>query len=201
MVERCAGLDVHRDNDVNAIGAVTTAAFRQTPKAAEPPETKLPTRLRADVGWLPRLSLVAVADNVVIGHLMCRSGFVDTAPALASADQGASRQPGPGCWTRPDGSAVHEPRVAGALNNLSNRFWDAGRHEESLAPSASAISLYRRLAAANPAAHDVDLARTLNNSSLGLTQAARHQEAESTRQELVQIVRRDTHPSSLAHTS
>lgn len=69
-------------HDVNAICSLTTAAFRRTSDAAEPPETELVTRLRADEAWLPQLSLVAVADNVVIGHVACTRGFVDTTPAL-----------------------------------------------------------------------------------------------------------------------
>jgi putative acetyltransferase len=38
--------------------------------------------LRADDAWLPRLSLVAVVDKLVIGHVACTRGFVDTTPAL-----------------------------------------------------------------------------------------------------------------------
>ena len=68
--------------DVDAISAVTTAAFRRRPDAPEPPETALVSRLRADVGWLPALSLVAVTDDAVIGHVVCTRGFVDDTPAL-----------------------------------------------------------------------------------------------------------------------
>jgi putative acetyltransferase len=68
--------------DVDAISAVTTAAFRRRPEAPEPPETALVSRLRADVGWLPALSLVAVTDDAVIGHVVCTRGFVDDTPAL-----------------------------------------------------------------------------------------------------------------------
>jgi putative acetyltransferase len=68
--------------DVDAISAVTTAAFCRRPDAPEPLETALVSRLRADVGWLPALSLVAVTDNAVIGHVVCTRGFVDDTPAL-----------------------------------------------------------------------------------------------------------------------
>lgn len=68
--------------DVDAVSAVTTAAFRRPPDAAEPATTALVSRLRADEGWLPALSLVAVADDAVIGHVVCTRGFVDNTPAL-----------------------------------------------------------------------------------------------------------------------
>jgi putative acetyltransferase len=68
--------------DVDAISAVITAAFRRGPGAPEPPEAALVSRLRADIGWLPALSLVAVNDDVVIGHVVCTRGFVDDTPAL-----------------------------------------------------------------------------------------------------------------------
>jgi putative acetyltransferase len=40
------------------------------------------SRLRADPGWLPALSLVAVTNDAVIGHVVCTRGFVDDIPAL-----------------------------------------------------------------------------------------------------------------------
>jgi len=68
--------------DVEAVSAVITAAFRRGPEAPEPPETELLERLRADDGWLPRLSLVAVVDHAVVGHVVCTRGHVDDRPAL-----------------------------------------------------------------------------------------------------------------------
>ena len=68
--------------DVDPIGAVTSAAFRRAPNAGEPLETELVVRLRAGEGWLSRLSLVAVLDGLVIGHVVCTRAFVDQAPAL-----------------------------------------------------------------------------------------------------------------------
>jgi putative acetyltransferase len=68
--------------DVDATGAVTTAAFRPRPDAPEPAETALVSSLRQEDGWLPALSLVAVADDAVIGHVVCSRGFVDDTPAL-----------------------------------------------------------------------------------------------------------------------
>jgi len=62
--------------DVAAIDAVHRAAFDGEV------ETKLVTALRADAGWLPALSLVAVADDVVVGHVVCTRATIDDAPAL-----------------------------------------------------------------------------------------------------------------------
>jgi putative acetyltransferase len=45
-------------------------------------ETELVKRLRADTGWLARLSLVAVAEDAVLGHVVCTRGHVDHQPAL-----------------------------------------------------------------------------------------------------------------------
>ena len=68
--------------DADAIGAIIAAAFRPAPDAAEPPETELVERLRADDGWLPRLSLVAVADGGLLGHVVCTRGSIVDRPAL-----------------------------------------------------------------------------------------------------------------------
>lgn len=68
--------------DMPAVARVTTEAFRQGSGAPEPVETALLGRLRADDGWLPALSLVAVDVDAVIGHVVCCRGFVDDAPAL-----------------------------------------------------------------------------------------------------------------------
>lgn len=80
--------------DVDAIREVTAAAFRTAPHAAPPVEPGGPPGeaplvdwLRADEGWIPELSLVAVeetgAGERVVGHAMATRGYVDAAPALA----------------------------------------------------------------------------------------------------------------------
>ena len=71
-----------KPQDADTIGAIITAAFRRAPDAPEPPETELVKRLRADDGWLPRLSLVAVADDGLLGHVVCTRGYLDDQPAL-----------------------------------------------------------------------------------------------------------------------
>jgi putative acetyltransferase len=60
----------------SAIHAVTLAAF------GRPMEADLVDALRADQGWLPALSLVAVVDGAVIGHVACTRARVDGRPVL-----------------------------------------------------------------------------------------------------------------------
>jgi putative acetyltransferase len=66
-----------KPSDVAAIAAVTEAAFQERPGG----EVQLIEWLRADEGWIPALSLVAV-DPEVIGHVVCTRGFVGDVPAL-----------------------------------------------------------------------------------------------------------------------
>lgn len=78
-----------RPSDVDAIRAVTAAAFAGAPYAAPPVEpdgvpgeATLVTWLRADPAWIPELSLVAEDSGVVVGHVVCTRGDLDGAPAL-----------------------------------------------------------------------------------------------------------------------
>ncbi|MFS3130822.1 GNAT family N-acetyltransferase [Nocardioides sp. Bht2] len=75
--------------DVAAIAAVTGAAFAGAEHSAPPVrpggppgEVDLVEWLRADEGWIPELSLVAVLHDQVVGHVLCTRGLVDDAPAL-----------------------------------------------------------------------------------------------------------------------
>ncbi|GHJ44728.1 N-acetyltransferase [Catellatospora sp. TT07R-123] len=71
-----------RPADVVAIRDVTTAAFAR-PDSPAPAEARLVDELRADGGWLPALSLVAVAhDGAIIGHVLCTRAHVGDAPVL-----------------------------------------------------------------------------------------------------------------------
>src|SRR5690242_18447111 len=65
-----------RSDDVGATGAVTRAAFGREL------EFSLLAALREDEGWVSELSLVAVVDREVVGHVVCTRGFVGTSPAL-----------------------------------------------------------------------------------------------------------------------
>lgn len=75
--------------DIDTIRRVTAAAFRGAAHSAppvddsgDPGEATLVTWLRADAGWVPELSLVAVAEDEVVGHVVCTRAYVDDRPAL-----------------------------------------------------------------------------------------------------------------------
>lgn len=70
--------------DIEAIRAVTAAAFRGAAHSAppvepggDPGEATLVSWLRDDPSWIPELSLVATEDDAVIGHIVCTRAHVD----------------------------------------------------------------------------------------------------------------------------
>lgn len=67
--------------DAAAIRAVTTAAFAK-PDSPEPLEAVLVDRLRADPGWIPQLSLLAIDSGEVVGHVVCTRGAIGDLPIL-----------------------------------------------------------------------------------------------------------------------
>lgn len=78
-----------RPDDIDEIRDVIAAAFRGVAHSApplesggEPGEATLVSWLRADVGWVPELSMVAVDGGVVVGHVICTRAQVDDQPAL-----------------------------------------------------------------------------------------------------------------------
>jgi putative acetyltransferase len=73
-----------RAGDEDAIRAVHAAAFRTPGSEEEPVEAPLVDQLRASPSWLPKLSLVAVRADVVVGHVVCSRGWIGDgdAPAL-----------------------------------------------------------------------------------------------------------------------
>ncbi|MFC4021561.1 GNAT family N-acetyltransferase [Micromonospora sp. GCM10011542] len=67
--------------DVDAIRAVHAAAFTPPDAGGVPVEATLVDALRADEGWLPAYSLVAVApDGQVVGHVVATRGRVAGEP-------------------------------------------------------------------------------------------------------------------------
>lgn len=69
-----------KPSDISAISDVHAAAFAVTPEGRngpEPREAKLVDELRAGPDWLEKLSLVAVVDGVVVGHVCCSRGRLD----------------------------------------------------------------------------------------------------------------------------
>ena len=80
-------------------------------------------------------------------------------------------------------------RLAGSLNNLSNRLADLGRREEALAAIEQAVTIRRQLAEARPDAFLPDLATSLNNLSNRLADLGRREEALAAIEEAVTIRR------------
>lgn len=74
---------IRRENpaDIPAIRAVVTAAFTKADRPGSA-EAALVDALRADPGWIPALSLVADDAGVVVGHVVCTWGRVDSRPVL-----------------------------------------------------------------------------------------------------------------------
>lgn len=70
--------------DIGAVRAVHAAAFLPfAPPGGTPVEPALLDALRADEGWLPRLSLVAEdPTGEIVGHVVCTRGHVGDVPAL-----------------------------------------------------------------------------------------------------------------------
>lgn len=64
-------------DDAAAIRAVHTAAFRRLDEPdGQPPEVDLVENLRASTAWIEQLSLVALVDAEVIGHVCCTRATV-----------------------------------------------------------------------------------------------------------------------------
>jgi putative acetyltransferase len=90
------------DADLDRIDVVHRAAFGEPGSSAEPIEVGLVRALRADDGWVPQLSLVAIgAEGDVVGHVVCTEGHVQggravglgpigVLPALQGAGVGAA---------------------------------------------------------------------------------------------------------------
>ncbi len=71
------------DADLDAIDEVHRRAFAAPGSTDEPIEVGLARALRADVGWVPALSLVAEdRDGRVVGHVVCTEGSLDGTRAV-----------------------------------------------------------------------------------------------------------------------
>jgi putative acetyltransferase len=68
--------------DAAAARAVQVQAFRRPHTDDEPVEAHLLDALRGCDGWLPALSIVAILDDAVIGHVATTRAFVGDVPAL-----------------------------------------------------------------------------------------------------------------------
>jgi putative acetyltransferase len=83
-----------RPGDEAGIAAVHAAAFaRPESPSTIPPEVGLVDELRASDAWIPTLSVVALADNAIVGHVVCsRATIADTYPVLGLGPLGVSPQ-------------------------------------------------------------------------------------------------------------
>ncbi|WP_344681674.1 N-acetyltransferase [Saccharopolyspora taberi] len=69
--------------DHDAVREVVRAAFAdQAAPGTEPVEVGLLDALRADRGWIPELSMVAVEDGNVVGHVVCTRAHIGADQAL-----------------------------------------------------------------------------------------------------------------------
>jgi putative acetyltransferase len=68
-------------DDIDSIRAVTARAFAGRP-FSNGSEARLVDELRGDPAWIPQLSLVAVDDSVVVGHVVCTRATIAGRPAL-----------------------------------------------------------------------------------------------------------------------
>ena len=66
--------------------------------------------------------------------------------------------------------AAHEPLLVTALNNLSNRLGDVGRHEQALEAIEEDVTI-RRLLAASSAGYEPDLATLLQSLAVRLAKS------------------------------
>lgn len=76
-------------DDIEPIRAVTAAAFSAVAHSAppaepggDPGEAALVSWLREDSGWMPELSLVAVEEGLVVGHVVATRALLADQPAL-----------------------------------------------------------------------------------------------------------------------
>jgi predicted N-acetyltransferase YhbS len=63
--------------DHDAVRALHRAAFAPPSAGGEVVEARLVDELRVDAGFLPHLSLVAVDDDVVVGHVIATRGLLE----------------------------------------------------------------------------------------------------------------------------
>jgi putative acetyltransferase len=74
-------IERERPENVDAIRAVTAAAFATAAGPGEI-EARLVDELRGSAAWLPQLSLVALDDGAVLGHVVCSRAIVANTPVL-----------------------------------------------------------------------------------------------------------------------
>ncbi|MCX4099235.1 tetratricopeptide repeat protein [Nocardia sp. alder85J] len=94
-----------------------------------------------------------------------------------------------------DDPAVHARHQMRHALRLAN----AGRQDEALTVTQDAVTVYRRLATANPASHEPDLAMSLNNLGIRLSEVGRREDALAPAEEAVAVYRRLAAANPAAH--
>jgi putative acetyltransferase len=79
-------------DDAEPIRRVHASAFATISTDSAPPEVGLVDALRACDAWIPELSIVAVDDNAVIGHVACTRAWVNGRDALGLGPLGVLRE-------------------------------------------------------------------------------------------------------------
>jgi len=75
---------VEKPGDESAIHDVHASAFADPEHPESTPfEAKLVDDLRIGSAWLPDLSVVALVEGAIVGHVVCTRGHVDGEPVLA----------------------------------------------------------------------------------------------------------------------
>jgi putative acetyltransferase len=95
-----------------AIAAVHAAAFaRPENPGAIPPEAGLVDELRASQAWIPALSVVALVDDDIVGHVVCSRATIANSYAVLGLGPLGVR---PGSQNRGVGTALVHAVVAAA---------------------------------------------------------------------------------------
>ena len=132
-------------------------------------------------------ALMAITDVRSLDWVLHELGFATTRTAVAVA---VSQRLVADTRPASDGTPDDLNAYAGQLNNLSVRLGELGRREEGLAAVEEAVTVYRRLTEANPAAYLPNLAMSLNNVSIHLGEVGRREEGLAAVEESVTIRRR-----------
>jgi putative acetyltransferase len=101
-----------RAGDEGAIDDVHASAFSRGPATAPSAEATLVRSLRSSSAWIPELSIVAVEDGAIVGHVVCTRAWIDPTgfEAVGLGPLGVR----PGRQSRGIGSALVEAVIARA---------------------------------------------------------------------------------------
>ena len=78
--------------DIEPIRAVHASAFASLTTDGTPVEVGLVEALRATDSWIPELSIVALDDDAVVGHVVCTRAWVAGRDALGLGPLGVLRE-------------------------------------------------------------------------------------------------------------